>query len=341
MAGQTGMSDLLGSGNFVPAFMSSPTQTLRLGTRGSLLARTQSQLIATELEKHHPGLQVELVMIKTSGDLITDKPLHDLGGKGLFTKELELALLAGEVDFAVHSYKDVPVTMPLVDGAELIIAATPEREDVRDVLAFGQFPQGMEPLGLRDLPKGFRIGTGSLRRRCQILLHRPDLIVEPIRGNIDTRLRKLQEAQYDAIILAMAGLRRTGLFDASRMIVLEEKEMLPSPGQGALALQCRLQDDRTRELLAAIHQPDVDLCVKIERAIVARLNGDCHSPIAALATINGGQIHLQAVVGTREGGLPVVRAQATGPQDQGDTVTIDCLKKLEEQGVQQMLHSDR
>lgn len=321
--------------------MSSSTQTLRLGTRGSLLARTQSQLIATQLEKHHPGLQVELVIVKTSGDLITDKPLHDLGGKGLFTKELELALLAGEVDFAVHSYKDVPVTMPLVDTAELIIAATPDREDVRDVMAFAQFPQGMTPLGLRDLPKGFRIGTGSLRRRCQILLHRPDLIVEPIRGNIDTRLRKLQDGQYDAIILAMAGLRRTGLFDGTRMIVLDEKEMLPSPGQGALALQCRLHDEQTRELLAALHQPHVDLCVKIERALVARLNGDCHSPIAALATVNGGQLHLQAVVGTREGGLPVIRAVVTGSQDQSDTVTIDCLKKLEEQGVQQMLHSNR
>lgn len=321
--------------------MSSTIKTLRLGTRGSLLARTQSQLIATELENHHSGLQVELVIIKTSGDLITDKPLHDVGGKGLFTKELEQALLAGEVDFAVHSYKDVPVTMPLVDGAELIIAATPEREDARDVLALRQFPQGQTPASLLDLPKDFRIGTGSLRRRCQILLHRPDLQVEPIRGNIDTRLRKLDEGQYDAIILAAAGLHRTKLFDSSRMILLDPAEMLPSPGQGALALQCRVQDEQTRQYLAALHQPDVDLCVKAERALIAKLGGDCHSPIAALATVKEDHLYLRAVVGTREGGLPVIRAEVTGHRGNVDGLTNDCWERLAKQGVQQMLHSDR
>ena len=321
--------------------MSTISKLLRLGTRGSLLARTQSRLIATELEKHHPSLQVELVIIKTSGDLITDKPLHDVGGKGLFTKELELALLANEVDFAVHSYKDVPVTMPLVDASELIITATPEREDVRDVLALRSNPDGQSPPQFHDLPSGFRIGTGSLRRRCQILLHRADLQVEPIRGNIDTRLRKLAEGQYDGIVLAMAGLRRTGLFDATRMILLEPDEMLPSPGQGALALQCRLKDDLTRQILSAIHHAEVETCVGAERALVARLEGDCHSPIAALATIDGDQIRLQAAVGARDGGLPVIRAEATGLRKDGYAVARDCWERLAEQGVQQLLHSDR
>src|SRR3954469_22658430 len=152
---------------------------LRLGTRGSLLARSQSQLIARALEQAHPGLRVELVPIKTSGDRITDKPLHEFGGKGLFTKELEQARLEKTIDFAVHSFKDVPVTMPLVDQSDLIIAAVPKREDARDVLASAKYRS------IDELPNGARIGTGSLRRRCQLLARRPDLVVEGIRGNID------------------------------------------------------------------------------------------------------------------------------------------------------------
>src|SRR5687768_14549647 len=166
---------------------------LRLGTRGSLLARTQSQLVADDLMLRHPGLRVELVIVRTSGDRITDRPLHEFGGKGLFTKELEQALLAGEVDFAVHSFKDVPVTMPLVDTSGLTIAAVPAREDPRDVLVSRKAKR------LADLPPGARVGTGSLRRACQIVHARPDVVIEPVRGNIDTRLRKLTEGHYDAI----------------------------------------------------------------------------------------------------------------------------------------------
>lgn len=321
--------------------MSSPSHTLRLGTRGSLLARTQSQLVATELEKRHPGLAVELVIIKTTGDVITDKPLHDTGGKGLFTRELELALLAGEVDMAVHSYKDVPVTMPLVDTAGLTIAATPAREDVRDVLAVRAAGDGQALPGFRDLPSGANVGTGSLRRRCQIHLHRPDLNVQLLRGNIDTRLRKLEQGQHDAIVLAMAGLRRTGLFDATRMRVLETDEMLPAPGQGALALQCRLGDDRTRGLLAVLHDPEVEIRVNTERALVAKLGGDCHSPIAALATLEGETLHLRAAVGGRDGGTPVIVASAKGRKEAFQDVANDCFRLLLEQGVQQLLGSGR
>src|SRR5947209_4477680 len=171
------------------------TKRLKLGTRGSLLARTQSQLVAGEWEKRHPGLEVQLVIGKTSGDVIQDRPLHELGGKGLFVKELELALLAGEVDFAVHSFKDVPVTMPLVEQSGLTIAATPVREDPRDVLATRALTA--TPPGLMELPEGAVVGTGSLRRQCQVFAKRPGLRVESIRGNIDTRLRRLDEGKYD------------------------------------------------------------------------------------------------------------------------------------------------
>src|SRR6185436_524048 len=207
--------------------MSETTHTLRLGTRGSVLARTQSQLIASELEKRHKGLAVELVIIKTTADGILDKPLSDIGGKGLFTKEIEQALLANEVDFAVHSFKDVPVTQPLVDQADLIVAAVPEREDPRDVLVTTDAKK------LDDLPQGAVVGTSSARRKCQLLARRPDLKIEMLRGNIDTRLKKLHEGEYAAIILAAAGLRRTGSFNESEMVMLDPEEMLPAPGQGA------------------------------------------------------------------------------------------------------------
>ena len=283
---------------------SQPTTLFRLGTRGSLLARTQSQIVANAVEKAHPGVHVELVTIRTSGDRILDRPLHDVGGKGLFTKEIEQALLAGEIDFAVHSFKDVPVTMPLVDESGLVVAAVPGREDVRDVLVAEGAPT------VDALPQGARVGTGSLRRRCQLLARRPDLRVELVRGNIDTRLRKVREKQYDAILLAAAGLNRASLFDHSWMSMVDVEIMLPAPGQGALALQCRRDDERTRELLAALNHADTAECVAAERALVAALQADCHSPVAALATVKAGSLRLDAAVGGRDGGLPVIRRGA-------------------------------
>src|SRR5258706_2636650 len=318
--------------------MSSKSNTIRVGTRGSLLARMQSQLVAGELEKRHPGLQVELVIVTTSGDVIVDKPLNDVGGKGLFTKELELALLAREVDMAVHSYKDVPVTMPLVEQSGLVIAATPQREDPRDVLALRS---GETPMALKDLRAGARVGTGSLRRRCQIAARRPDLAVQPIRGNIDTRLRKLEEGQHDAVVLAMAGLRRAGLFDGAHMQILEVDEMLPAPGQGALALQCRREDARTVKLLSALHDEETEVCVDAERALVAKLGGDCHSPIAALGTIIKEVLRLRARVGARDGGVPVIEAEASGARSQWMGVVEACFKGLVEQNVEALLRGGR
>jgi hydroxymethylbilane synthase len=255
-------------------------------------------MIARELERAHDGLRVELVEIKTTGDRIQDRPLNAFGGKGLFTKEIELALLSNQIDFAVHSFKDVPVTMPLVDQSHLIIAAVPKRELPWDVLV------SRKANSLDSLPKGAKVGTGSPRRRAQILAKRGDLQVEPIRGNIDTRIRKMNEGQYDAVVLALAGLRRADLFDASFMF--EMRDLLPAAGQGALALQCRREDERTRDLLLALNDADTAACVAAERAIVQALNGDCHSPIAALAEIQNEGLRIRAVVGARDGEPPIV-----------------------------------
>jgi hydroxymethylbilane synthase len=307
--------------------------TLRLGTRGSMLARAQSRHVADLLERKHPTLRVELVIFATSGDKIADRPLQELGGKGLFTKELEQALLAGLIDFAVHSFKDVPVTMPLVDQAELIIAAVPEREDPRDVL----ISPGSQSIS--ELPGGARVGTGSLRRRCQLLDRRPDLIVEPIRGNIDTRLRKQAAGEFDAVVLALAGLKRAGLYDSHRMPVIELSDLLPAAGQGALALQCRRNDQRTRELLAALNDGVSATCVAAERELVKLLEGDCHSPIAALAEVEEGVMSLGAVVGARDGEPPVLRASARSERaDAPLALAGEVFRLLTEQRVYEHLH---
>ena len=323
-------------------------QSLRLGTRGSMLALTQSRQVADELEKLHADLQVELIIIKTTGDIITDKPLHEEGGKGLFTKEIEIALLRSEVDFAVHSYKDVPVTMPLVsvpaDFAGLVIAATPTREDCRDVLAFGAFqsPEAASnkttPMSLMEIPTGLRIGTGSLRRACQIRHHRPDLQILPIRGNIDTRLRKLHDKEFDAVVLAMAGLHRTRLFDENQMCLIEPDFMVPASCQGALALQCRADDQRTKFLLNAVHDADTELCVNAEREIIAGFNGDCKSPIGALATLTGDEFHLRVFAGSTDGLSPALSHFQSGKKADSKVIIGMVLQWFIARNVQLLLH---
>jgi hydroxymethylbilane synthase len=322
---------------------------LRLGTRGSLLARMQSQQVADQLQRIHPQVAVELVILRTTGDVIQDRPLAELGGKGLFVKELEQALLAGQIDFAVHSYKDVPVTMPVLDQSALVIAAAPVRGSPQDIAV-------VRDAATFAWPARARVGTGSLRRRCQILQAHPDAIVLPLRGNIDTRLRKLREGEFDAVILAAAGLERAGLYDPARMI---GTEFLPAAGQGALALQCRRGDQQTRQLLAGMNDPTTALCVDAERAVVARLRGDCHSPIAAWATVGPrvlgnssrnpghpsevGRLRLEALVGAAGGHLPIVRADRN-LQDAAD-VAAEMRKLVEQvcddlqrQGAMELLH---
>jgi hydroxymethylbilane synthase len=283
--------------------------TLRLGTRGSLLAVAQSSQVAEMLQLAHPGLTVELVTIKTTGDRVQDRPLADIGGKGLFTKEIELALLAREVDFAVHSFKDVPVTMPLVDPAKLMIAAVPRRAEPWDVLATRD---GREVMAL---PDGAKVGTASPRRAAQLLARRPDVTVAPIRGNIDTRLRKMRDGEYDAVLLARSGLVRANLLDERTMVTLSIDEMVPAAGQGALALQCRDDDARTLNYLVALHHAPTADAVTLEREVVRLLEGDCHSPIAAYAEHNFnrgvGETTLTAAHGT-PAGLRQAESSGTG-----------------------------
>lgn len=307
-------------------------RTLRLGARGSLLSRMQSQWVADQVEKLVPGVTVELVLIKTTGDQIVDRPLHEAGGKGLFTKELEQALLDGSVDFAVHSFKDVPVTMPLVSQENLVFAAVPRREDPRDVLV-----SRSQVRRITDLPQRTRVGTGSLRRRCQILALRPDLDVQLIRGNVDTRIKKLRNGEYDAVILAMAGLRRSGLFDQEIMEPISPDEMLPAAGQGALAIQCRRDDVATRQVLGVLNSPTDFACVDLERTIVQALEGDCHSPIAAWANLDGDSIELRAVVGKRNGEPPIISARASSPANEPRKAHDEVMRSLEAQGVAAML----
>lgn len=306
-------------------------RALRLGARGSILARMQSQWVADALEKNHPGLSVELMIFKTTGDIIADRPLHELGGKGLFTRELEQALLEGAIDLAVHSYKDVPVTMPLVPTDNLSIVAVPARESVADVLV------ASSPTTLPELPVGSRVGTGSLRRRCQVLALRPDLVVEPIRGNIDTRLKKQSSGEFDAVILAMAGLRRAALFDASCMTTIPLEQMLPAAGQGALALQCRRDDAPTRELLLSVDDPVTHQCVLAERHLVQRLNGDCHSPIAVLGEAADDQLTLRAVIGGREGNPPLLHAEVGGALSDASSLADELYARLAAQGAHALL----
>ena len=229
------------------------------------------------LEAILPARAIEVVEIAPSGDRIQDKPLHEMGGKGLFTKELELALLAGRIDGAVHSMKDVPVTMPLVDVSTLVIAAIPRREDPRDVLV----SVGASSIG--SLPERARVGTGSLRRAVQLRAIRADVTIEPIRGNIDTRLGKLRDGAFDAIVLAAAGLNRAGMFDPTTMACIDIDQMVPAAGQGALAVQCRSSDAEVVQWLGLIDDAETRRCVEIEREVVRLLSCDCHSPVGVLA----------------------------------------------------------
>ncbi len=308
------------------------TNVLRLGTRGSLLAQAQSRMIADQITGSNPNIQIELIIIKTTGDRIVDGPLHAEGGKGLFVKELEQALLANIIDFAVHSLKDVPVTMPLVDQSGLTIAANPMRADPRDVLV------SKIARTIQDLPKGSRVGTGSLRRMAQLLHIRPDLHIVGIRGNVDTRIRKCLQGDFDAVILAMAGTVRASLFDPDTMTPIPIEQLIPAAGQGALALQCRADDRQTRDILQKLNHLPTQLCVKIERELVAALECDCASPIGAYADANSRRFHLSAFAAAEGGGSTVIYAKTETPSDKPADALKSVLKSLEQQGVRELLH---
>ncbi|MEW5722723.1 MAG: hydroxymethylbilane synthase [Thermodesulfobacteriota bacterium] len=263
---------------------------LVLGTRGSALALIQAGWVKSRLEARRPGLTVELSLIKTKGDRILDAPLAKVGGKGLFVKEIEDALLAGRVDLAVHSMKDVPVQLP----PGLTIACVPEREDWRDVLVTGR---GGHLDGLR---RGARVGTSSLRRRAQLLHRRPDLEIVPLRGNLDTRLRKLAEEGLDAIVVAAAGLWRMNLQDRADQF-LGPDLMVPAIGQGALGLEVRADDARVLELVSFLDHGPSRVAVAAERAYLETMEGGCQVPLGALATLEDGRLDLIALVADPDG----------------------------------------
>ena len=258
---------------------------LTFATRPSALARWQTARVIQLLQAAHPELECSEYIITTIGDRVLDRPLPEIGGKGLFTSELENALLSGKVHAAVHSLKDLPVE----DTPEIVVAAVPEREAAFDVLV------SADGWTISNLPEGARVGTCSHRRTAQLLARRPDLTILPLRGNVDTRVRKVLNGEYDAIVLAQAGLTRLGL-EAHISEVFPLDVMLPAPGQGALAVQCRVDDTETLELLAAIHDPTTAAAVDAERAFLSGLGGGCSLPVAAFAQKNNGQIILTGAV---------------------------------------------
>jgi hydroxymethylbilane synthase len=267
-----------------------PLRTLRVGTRASALARAQTAQVCATLEQAHPGLAVETVLIRTSGDRLSQGALAPAGGKGLFVKELEEALVGGRIDCAVHSMKDVPAAL----APGLAIGAVPPRADARDVLVGG----GAE--GLAGLAAGTRIGTASVRRRAQLLARRRDLEVVLLRGNVDTRLRKWRAGEVDALLLAAAGLARLGVSEPAAR-PLDPDVLLPAVGQGALALECRADDTATRALLAALADADAHDAVAAERAFLVAIGGDCNTPLAAHARIEDGTIRLRVQLSDLDG----------------------------------------
>jgi hydroxymethylbilane synthase len=302
-----------------------------IGTRGSKLALWQAEWVKSELQRMNPGLEVELNKIKTTGDKILDVPLAKVGGKGLFVKEIEEALLRGEADLAVHSMKDVPTEFP--EGLHLAVIC--EREDPRDAfisrIENGQFAIG----GFKDLPQGASVGTSSLRRSCQLLNLRPDLSIMQLRGNLDTRLRKLDEKEFDAIILAAAGVKRLGWAKRITEVIAPEVS-LPAIGQGAIGIECRTADGFINKLIAPLNHPDTSVCVRAERACLKRLEGGCQVPIAAYARLSGGKIVIDGLVGSVSGDR-LVRSHFEGMPEEYESLGKKLAEDLLSKGADKIL----
>ncbi len=298
---------------------------LRIATRKSPLAIWQAEYVKSHLEAHHPGLAVELVRMTTRGDQILDSPLAKVGGKGLFVKELETGMLEGEADIAVHSMKDVPVEFP----PGLHLATICPREDPRDAFVSNHYDH------LDDLPEGACVGTSSLRRQTQIRARRPDLTIRDLRGNVNTRLAKLDAGDYDAIVLACAGLRRLG-FEERIRTPLEPEVVLPAMGQGVVGIECRADDARINGLLAPLDAPETRIRVTAERALNARLEGGCQVPIGGFAVLDGDDLHLRALVG-RPDGSEVVRGEVRGPAAEAERLGIELADDLLRRGAADIL----
>ncbi|WP_448247670.1 hydroxymethylbilane synthase [Thalassotalea agariperforans] len=298
---------------------------VRIATRKSALALWQAEYVKTQLEHFHPDLTVELVPMVTKGDIILDTPLAKVGGKGLFVKELEVAMLEGRADIAVHSMKDVPVEFPEGLGLEVICP----REDPRDAFVSNHI-QSFE-----DLPQGAIVGTSSLRRQCQIKALRPDLDIRDLRGNVNTRLRKLDEGEYDAIILAAAGLIRLEMPARIRQFIAPEV-MLPANGQGAVGIECRTNDQRIKSLLAPLECQNTRYRVLAERAMNRALEGGCQVPIGSFAELTDDNLYLRGLVGAVDGSQ-IIRDEVSGHVSEAEALGLALADKLLAQGADAIL----
>lgn len=300
---------------------------IRVGTRGSVLARVQTESVIEALRRHYPHVRFEVVTVQTRGDAILDRPLDRVGGKGLFTEELELGIREGRIDFAVHSLKDLPTA--LTGG--LALAAIPPREDARDALV------GITIDELRNPRRTVRIGTSSLRRLAQLRRRFPCAEPISIRGNVDTRLRKIREGQYDGGLLALAGLRRLGAESEVRY-VFDYDEILPAPAQGALAVETRVDDGPLREILRAIHCPATEAAVTAERTVLARLEGGCQVPVAAFANVHSGTLRLRASVISLDG-AEAVEATGEGPIAEAEGIGHQIADEMKRRGADRIVKS--
>ena len=299
--------------------------TIRIATRKSPLALWQAHFVQSRLQQLYPQLRVELLPMSTKGDKILDSPLAKVGGKGLFVKELEQAILAGDADIAVHSMKDVPVEFP--DGLGLSIIC--ERDDPRDAFVSARFPS------LAELPAGSRIGTSSLRRQCQLRASRPDLQILDLRGNVNSRLAKLDGGEYDAILLAAAGLKRLGLQERITTL-LPPEQSLPANGQGAVGIECRLDDDELLTLLAPLEHLPTRQRVLAERAMNRALQGGCQVPIGAYAELEGDQLWLRGLVGSPDG-RQILHAECRGAASEPEALGQALADQLLAQGAARLL----
>ena len=299
---------------------------LIIATRGSMLALWQAEWIKGQLQELDPSLEIELNKIKTTGDKILDVPLAQVGGKGLFVKEIEEALLRGEADLAVHSMKDVPTELP----ESLHLSTITKREDPRDA-----FIAGKEIKNFSELPNGANIGTSSLRRICQLLNKRPDLKITQLRGNVDTRIRKLEEGEFDAIILATAGVKRLG-----REEKITEKlpvdVSLPAIGQGAVGIECRRDDEFTNNLLKSLDHYETSVCVRAERAFLKKLEGGCQVPIAAYAQLKDGEIVIEGLVGSIDGKI-LLKDNLRGSPENAESLGTELAENLLSKGAKEIL----
>lgn len=297
------------------------TDAIRIATRKSPLALWQAEHVSSRLQALHPGLAVELVAMTTQGDRVLDSPLAKIGGKGLFVKELEQGMLKGDADIAVHSMKDVPAELP--DG--LVIRTILEREDPRDAFVSNRYAD------IAALPQGARVGTSSLRRQCQLRALRPDLEILDLRGNVGTRLGKLDAGDYDAIVLACAGLRRLGMQERITLALADEL-MLPAIAQGVIGIECRSGDTRVHDLIDALNHTATATRTRAERAMNARLAGGCQAPVAGYSEILDGNMELRGLVG-RPDGSDIIRGAITGPPEEAEALGRELAEDLLARGA--------